>query len=197
MSKWIQPKQCTPLIIATLHRYFRVDEFVPFGGAVAYPILTHNSRLFSFADPQDREHSGQFVLDRDANIFRTPIRACSRTLRRSRRRRSSPITRSSPRRREKDEDAEKNERLRMPGQYYDRTLFSELYWELACLQTANGDLQRELETIPGKLSLLQPHEGSGRLPRSPDAAIQDCPLAQGETRTDPTRPRRPRSSPAI
>ena len=35
------------LIVETLHRYFHVQRFGALGGAIAYPILTHNERLFT------------------------------------------------------------------------------------------------------------------------------------------------------
>jgi len=38
------------LILETLHRYFHVETLVPLGGAVAYPLLTHNDRLFACKD---------------------------------------------------------------------------------------------------------------------------------------------------
>ena len=34
------------LILDTFHRYFTVGELTPLGGAIAYPLLTHNTRLF-------------------------------------------------------------------------------------------------------------------------------------------------------
>ena len=41
------------LIVETFHRYFMVDEFVELGGALAYPLLTHNDQLFAAA-PEER-----------------------------------------------------------------------------------------------------------------------------------------------
>ena len=38
------------LILPTFHRYFAEDQFTPLGGAVAYPLLTHNTRVFASED---------------------------------------------------------------------------------------------------------------------------------------------------
>ena len=73
------------LIVETLYRYFKVSELVPLGGALAYPVLTHNEQLFSEADPQSSGSSGA----RSSSI-KTPttwtaiqIPACSPTSRHS------------------------------------------------------------------------------------------------------------------
>jgi SAM-dependent methyltransferase len=42
------------LILDTFHRYFTVGELTPLGGAIAYPLLTHNTRLFDAADPAEQ-----------------------------------------------------------------------------------------------------------------------------------------------
>lgn len=53
------------LIEPTFRRYFQVDEYVPLGGAVAYPLLTHNDALFSASD-DDRAPAVAAILDADA-----------------------------------------------------------------------------------------------------------------------------------
>jgi SAM-dependent methyltransferase len=42
------------LIVETFRRYFTVSEFTPLGGAIAYPLLTHNARMFEATDPAER-----------------------------------------------------------------------------------------------------------------------------------------------
>jgi SAM-dependent methyltransferase len=44
------------LILETFHRYFTNVEFAPLGGAIAYPLLTHNARMFAAADDDERAH---------------------------------------------------------------------------------------------------------------------------------------------
>jgi len=44
------------LILETFHRYFTNTQFAPLGGAIAYPLLTHNARMFAAADNDERAH---------------------------------------------------------------------------------------------------------------------------------------------
>jgi SAM-dependent methyltransferase len=44
------------LILETFERYFTNSEFAPLGGAIAYPLLTHNARMFAAADDAERAH---------------------------------------------------------------------------------------------------------------------------------------------
>jgi len=53
------------LIVPTLRRYFFVDLFRPLGGAVAYPLLTHNKALHALPYDQTRE-AVAMVMDEDA-----------------------------------------------------------------------------------------------------------------------------------
>lgn len=53
------------LILPTLHRYFNVERFVPLGGAIAYPIITHNDRLFACEDKAEQAAFVDKVLRAD------------------------------------------------------------------------------------------------------------------------------------
>ena len=53
------------LILETLHRYFHVERFVPLGGAIAYPIITHNDRLFACEDKEEQAAFVDKVLEAD------------------------------------------------------------------------------------------------------------------------------------
>ena len=57
------------LIVETLHRYFHVDRFVALGGAIAYPILTHNERLFAHPDTAERAAVVEEVLRADEEFL--------------------------------------------------------------------------------------------------------------------------------
>jgi SAM-dependent methyltransferase len=144
------------LIVETLHRYFRVAEFVPVGGALAYPLLTHNSQLFATSvNPQQRELWGQVVLDRDAEFLASNPEAtlfAYFAAQPDKERLSNPANLTAW----EQEEAVREERAAgNDQQYYDRTLLSALYWELSCLQTANKNLQQELTTI--RTSFLYSH----------------------------------------
>jgi len=53
------------LILETFHRYFSVGQLTPLGGAVAYPLLTHNARLFDAADDVERTKWIDWIMDAD------------------------------------------------------------------------------------------------------------------------------------
>ena len=53
------------LILDTFHRYFTVGELTPLGGAIAYPLLTHNTRLFDAADPAEQSVWLDRILEAD------------------------------------------------------------------------------------------------------------------------------------
>lgn len=42
------------LVVDTFRRYFHVDELVPLGGAIAYPLLTLNERMFAAPDDSEK-----------------------------------------------------------------------------------------------------------------------------------------------
>lgn len=54
------------LLVDTFNRYFVGEEFVPLGGALAYPLLTHNARLFEAPDGPERAFWVGQVLEADA-----------------------------------------------------------------------------------------------------------------------------------
>ncbi len=53
------------LILDTFRRYFTVGELTPLGGAIAYPLLTHNTRLFEAADPAEQSACVERILEAD------------------------------------------------------------------------------------------------------------------------------------
>ena len=57
------------LIVETLHRYFHVERFVPLGGAIAYPLLTHNERLFGLTDGSEQTIWVEHVLRADEDFL--------------------------------------------------------------------------------------------------------------------------------
>jgi len=58
------------LILATMRRYFTIDEIVPLGGAIAYQLLTHNHRIFSAPDDDERAEVIARILAADAEFTR-------------------------------------------------------------------------------------------------------------------------------
>jgi SAM-dependent methyltransferase len=52
------------LIMQTFRRYFTLEEFAPLGGAIAYPLLTHNRRLFD-GSPAEQLQWVEWILEAD------------------------------------------------------------------------------------------------------------------------------------
>lgn len=138
------------LIVETLHRYFDVAEFVPLGGALAYPVLTRNSQLFSPAvDPAEREQWGQIVLHRDAEYLTDNPQSslfAYFTAQPNKNILSDHVQLAAW---EEAENARENEAALNGGTYYEPSMLSDIYWSLAVHQQSNRGLAQELESIHG------------------------------------------------
>jgi SAM-dependent methyltransferase len=53
------------LILETFRRYFSVRQCTPLGGAIAYPLLTHNAKMWEAADPDARSEWVARILEAD------------------------------------------------------------------------------------------------------------------------------------
>jgi SAM-dependent methyltransferase len=58
------------LIVDTFHRYFAESEFTPLGGAIAYPLLTHNRAMFEADDDERRASWIDRILEADDAFLR-------------------------------------------------------------------------------------------------------------------------------
>ena len=57
------------LILQTFHRYFSEGQFTALGGAIAYPLLTHNARLFDAPDDFERTRWIDRIMDVDDDFL--------------------------------------------------------------------------------------------------------------------------------
>jgi SAM-dependent methyltransferase len=150
------------LIIEMLERYFSIDEKVYVGGAIAYPILTHNANLFAMDDPLERERLGQMVLDEDRRYLeRNPDSSLFAYF--TAQPNKSVLTSNEQlwRWRDEEEDRERAAEAR-GGEYYERSLIQELYLgndsltiQLDLVQQGTRGLQDQLTEIQG--SFLYSH----------------------------------------
>ena len=53
------------LILETFHRYFSTGQYAAFGGAIAYPLLTHNASIFETDDEVERAFWIGRILEAD------------------------------------------------------------------------------------------------------------------------------------
>ena len=142
------------LIVETLLRYFEVEQFTPLGGAVAYPLLTHNQRLFAIDDLAERTRWAEMILAADdaflrdhpdsslfAYVAARPNKAALSS--------SAQLARWTNEEIERERTAEQN-----GGEYYPRLAYptaeaaaEEARRELAVAQARIADLQRELDAF--------------------------------------------------
>ncbi len=134
------------LIVETLRRYFHVDEFVPLGGALAYPVLTHNAQLFG-VDRGEREHWGQVVLDRDAEYLSENPQSALFAYFTAQPNKKVLSNEAALTGWEVAENVREAQAVQNGGKYYEPSVLGALSWELYGLQAANRDLHRELDTI--------------------------------------------------
>ena len=134
------------LIVETLHRYFLVDEFVTVGGALAYPVLTHNVQLFN-ADRAERERWGQVVLDRDSEYLAENPESSLFAYFTARPNKEVLSNAPALAGWKAAEDVRETQAAENGGRYYEPSVLSNLSWELYRLKMENSELGRELETI--------------------------------------------------
>jgi hypothetical protein len=53
------------LIMETFRRYFTVEDHAPLGGAIAYPLLTHNQRFLDAMQKADQSKWVEWILEAD------------------------------------------------------------------------------------------------------------------------------------
>jgi SAM-dependent methyltransferase len=143
------------LIVETLYRYFHVDEFVPLGGALAYPVLTHNEQLSDAVGSSERERWGQFVLERDANYLAEQPGSSLFAYFSAQPKKEALSNQESLNAWKAAEDLREAEAAENAGRYYEASMLNEVYWALAVQDKAARDFQRELQTI--RSSFLYSH----------------------------------------
>jgi hypothetical protein len=145
------------LILATIRRYFDIDELVPVGGAIAYPLLTFNSGLFSLPDVEEREHWARYVLHMDAeylsahpdsSLFAYFTAQPDKSILRD-------VEQLERWRLQEDEREAQTASNGGGREYFERTALHDLYEALQQLQQANDDLRHQLDAI--RASYLYSH----------------------------------------
>jgi SAM-dependent methyltransferase len=115
------------LVQQTLTRYFTMEEERLLGGAIAYPILSHNRALHD-ADPAVRDAATRFVLAADEEHLRAHPSSNLFTYSAGRPRAlpaASVLAAWTA-----EEEAREAAAARAGGEYYERTLLQRLYVEL-------------------------------------------------------------------
>lgn len=69
--KLVDPSEAvhSELVVPVMRRYFHIDDHKRMGGALAYPVLTHNGRFYA-APLDEQTHWLKVVMDADADYLR-------------------------------------------------------------------------------------------------------------------------------
>ena len=129
------------LILETLHRYFESPVVRPLGGAIAYPILTHNTNVHALSELDRRGFMPQLLALDEQESARSAESSLFAFL----------ISRPLPfmqhdeaalRRWTEDEEVRETHAQHSGGEYYDRTLLQELTNDLSDLRDQARMLER-------------------------------------------------------
>jgi SAM-dependent methyltransferase len=121
------------LILETLHRYFESEVVRPLGGAIAYPILTHNPNVHALSESARREFLPQLLaLDERESAHSAEASLFAFLLSRpypSGRHSEAVLGKWS-----EEEDLREKRAQHVGGEYYDRTCLQQLTIEISMLR---------------------------------------------------------------
>ncbi len=143
------------LIVETLHRYFDVERFVPLGGAIAYPLLTHNEGLFALADKAEQTKWVEEVLRADEEFLgehpdSTLFAVVIATPRKAALKHPDVLARWEKEENDREEQARQN-----GGEYYPRTALQDVYSRLFAEAEESARLRNETLDLRGQLGAIR------------------------------------------
>jgi SAM-dependent methyltransferase len=143
------------LIVETLHRYFHVERFVPLGGAVAYPLLTHNERLFACDDSaaqaawvdQVLRVDEEFLAEHpDSTLFAYAVATPNK----------EALTRAADLATwEREETAREDEARANGGVYYPFTALQDAYDRLVTETVVSAQLRAQVDELEAQLEAIR------------------------------------------
>ena len=143
------------LIVETLHRYFHVERFVPLGGAIAYPILTHNARLFGLADKSEQATWVGHVLRADED-FLTEHPDSTLFAHFAAKPNKEALERPEALARWEREETDREERARANGgEYYPRTALQDAYTRLVAEAVESASLRQKIADLQGQIDAMR------------------------------------------
>jgi Methyltransferase domain len=162
------------LIVETLHRYFHVERFVPLGGAIAYPILTHNERLFACGDEAEQAALVETVLRADeaflaeypdSTLFAYMVATPDKKV----------LGQTDALAEWEKEEVEREDRARANGGvYYPPTALQDAYDRLITAGVASDQLRAQVADLQGQLAAIRSDPLVSRL-----TALRGSRLAHG------------------
>jgi hypothetical protein len=143
------------LIVETLQRYFHVERFVPLGGAIAYPILTHNARLFGLTDQSEQAIWVDHVLRADEDFLSEhPDSTLFAYF--SAKPNKQALQRPEALARWEREESDREERARVNGgEYYPHTALQDAYTRLVAEAVESARLRQEVASLQGQIDAIR------------------------------------------
>jgi SAM-dependent methyltransferase len=143
------------LIVETLQRYFHVERFVPLGGAIAYPLLTHNERLFGLTDQSEQATWVDHVLRADED-FLTEHPDSTLFAYFAAKPNKEALQRPEALARWEQEESDREERARVKGgEYYPRTALQDAYTRLVAEAVESATLRQEVASLQGQIDAIR------------------------------------------
>jgi SAM-dependent methyltransferase len=159
------------LIVRTFHRYFAEVQFTPLGGAIAYPLLTHNTRMSTSEDDATRSDWIEQILRVDDSFLRehpesTLFAYFAGTARKT------VLADADRLAAWEAEETERELRAReRGGEYYDRGPLATALVELEEQQAQNEGLHSRVEQLESELRAMQSRYLYARARRAVDSKV--------------------------
>ena len=143
------------LIVETLHRYFHVERFVPLGGAIAYPILTHNARLFGLTDQSEQAIWVDHVLRADEDFLSEHPDSTLFAYFAAKPNKEA-LQRPEALARWEREESDREQRARVNGgEYYPHTALQDAYTRLVAEAVESARLRQEVASLQGQIDAIR------------------------------------------
>jgi SAM-dependent methyltransferase len=151
------------LIVETLHRYFDVERFVPLGGAIAYPILTHNAGFFAMADKDEQTKWAEEVLRADQEFLSERPDSTLFAYFAAKPNKAALDQSGLLWQCEQEEIDRENKANANGGEYYPRTAFQDTYIRLVAEADESNRLRGELADLQDQLDEIRRDPAYSRL----------------------------------
>ena len=144
------------LIVDTFHRYFTTGQYTALGGAIAYPLLTHNARIFETTDEAERSFWIERILEADARFLAAnPESTLFAYFAGMPKKSVLGDAESLARWREEEDERERLAREERGGEYYDRGPLSSALRELQEERAAVAQAQAQVVALEAELQAMR------------------------------------------
>jgi SAM-dependent methyltransferase len=158
------------LIVETFHRYFSAGQYTALGGAIAYPLLTHNAAMAATADVEEQTRWIERILQADARFLAahpesTLFAYFAGTPKKSVLGETALLAAWS----KEEDELERGAREDRGGEYYERGALATALIELGELRAANDLLQARTEALAMQVHAMRARPLYARLRRLVDS----------------------------